>query len=97
MIEENYITLSSDKIQFNGFSHLSKRCTFCFYDSGVVISTIERKGKPNYFSIELDENNCSFDKQVIDILLRDRHYSKKEYFIFSGTSYIEMNLHKSTL
>ena len=97
MVEQNYITLSSEKIQFNGFKNLSKRVTFCFYDAGVVISTTERTGRPFYFSTDIDENNCSTDKQIIDILIKDRKFSEKEYFLFSDDSYIEMNPHKSTL
>ena len=97
MDEQNYITLSSEKLEFHGFSKLSKRITFCFYDAGVVISPTERTGRPNYFTANIDEDNCITDKNIIDILLRDRLYSEIEYFIYSGDSYIEMELHKSTL
>lgn len=97
MSEQNYIALTDGRIEFKGFSRLSQTATFCFYQSGVVISPIEREGKYYYKTIELDENRGSSDKEIIDILKKDRKFSEKEYFLFSDNAYIEINPHRSTL
>lgn len=97
MSEQNCITLYDDRIELNGFSKVKSKFTFCFYDSCVVISPVERSGKPHYFTTELDDDRCTRDAQIIDILKRDRKFTEKTYFFDSGDSYIEMEPHKSTL
>lgn len=97
MSEQNCITLYDDYIELSGFDEATSRITFCFYDNCVVISPIERTGQPYYFTTDLDENKISKDRQIIDILKRDRKFTEKTYFFFSGDSYMEINPHKSTL
>ena len=92
MNEQNYITLSSEKIEFHGFSKLSKRITFCFYDAGVVISPTEQTGRPNYFTANVNEDNCITDKNIIDILLREDRIILQQILMTTTVSRTEISL-----
>lgn len=92
------LVLTDDNITLEGFEKIGgEDATFCFYESGVIIEPFATSEQAFYFPVKINDKREITDKQVIDILKRDRKFSEKNYFFYTGNNYAEVHPHKSTL